>query len=36
MIIRAAGSDDPRTSGGKTLPQLLFDRAEAHPARLYA
>ena len=33
MIIRAAGGNDRRTSGGKTLPQLLIDRAEAHPAR---
>ena len=31
MIITAARVDDARTSGGKTLPQLLFDRAQAHP-----
>ena len=33
MIITAARVDDARTSGGKTLPQLLFDRAQAHPER---
>jgi long-chain acyl-CoA synthetase len=33
MIITAARVDDARTSGGKTLPQLLLDRAQAHPER---
>jgi len=33
MIIKAARSQDPRTSGGKTLPQLLIDRAQAYPDR---
>jgi long-chain acyl-CoA synthetase len=33
MIIKAARGEEPRTSGGKTLPQLLLDRAHAHPDR---
>ncbi|MGO9047157.1 MAG: AMP-dependent synthetase/ligase [Xanthobacteraceae bacterium] len=33
MIIKAARSQDPRTSGGKTLPQLLIERAQAYPDR---
>ena len=33
MIIKAANGDDQRTSNGRTLPQLLLDRARAHPDR---
>ncbi len=33
MIIKAAAIADQRTSNGRTLPQLLLDRARAHPGR---
>jgi len=33
MIIKAAPGIDPRTSNGRTLPQLLLDRARAHSDR---